>query len=212
MGIRGIAFLRGSVFVLGFLALLGAAYAGDTSDRPVDESTSPAAAARKGLELAALEMAAQSNSPHWSAAPSEKELRCLAEAMYFEARGEPLRGQLAVGRVIMNRVSSNAYPNTICEVVYQNDHLHNRCQFSFACDGKAKVVSEHKVWEKIQGYAAWLLANGAQPRKQDQIVASLGFATHFHADYVNPHWAKHFTLTVRIGRHIFYWDPSAGPA
>jgi spore germination cell wall hydrolase CwlJ-like protein len=135
----------------------------------------------------------------------------LAEGMYFEARGEPWRGQLAVGRVILNRVSSKHYPDSICDVVYQNSHLHNRCQFSFACDGKADVIRNAKAWYDVRGYAAWLLANRPNEHEVSEyrVLASLQTATHYHADYVQPHWAKHFELTARIGRHIFYSDPSA---
>lgn len=209
MGVLGSVGLRTCVLVLGFLAFLDSASAAEPSDKSSADETSGAAVAVKGIELAALEVAAQSNAPHWSMAPTETELRCLAEAMYFEARGEPLRGQLAVGQVVMNRVASPAYPDTICDVVYQNDHMHNRCQFSFACDGKEDVIAEKERWEEIRGYAAWLLANGAQPGEEYQTLASLGPATHYHADYVSPRWAKFLTLTIRIGRHIFYAEPAA---
>lgn len=67
----------------------------------------------------------------------EPQTQCLAQAIYFEARSEPLEGQLAVGQVVMNRVESNAYPDTTCEVVFQNERMRHRCQFSFACDGKS---------------------------------------------------------------------------
>lgn len=209
MGVWGSVSMRGGMLVLGFLTLLGPAYAEESTDSPASSPTPAATAALKGIELAALEVAAQSNAPRWSALASEKELRCLAEGIYFEARGEPLRGQFAVGRVIMNRVASDAYPNTICDVVYQNDHRQNRCQFSFACDGKEDVVAEPAKWYEIRGYAAWLLANGVKPGEEYPVLASLGSATHYHADYVSPRWAKYLTLTIRIGRHYFYADPAA---
>jgi spore germination cell wall hydrolase CwlJ-like protein len=209
MGVWGSVSMRGGVLVLGFLAMLGPASADESAEQSASSPTSAAATALKGVEFAALEVAAQSNAPHWSAMPSEKELRCLAEGIYFEARGEPLRGQFAVGRVIMNRVASDAYPNTICDVVYQNDHLQNRCQFSFACDGKEDVVAEPAKWYEIRGYAAWLLANGVKPGEEYPVLASLGSSTHYHADYVSPRWAKFLTLTIRIGRHYFYADPAA---
>lgn len=138
-------------------------------------------------------------------------LRCLAEGIYFEARGEPWSGQLAVGRVILNRVKSTNYPDTVCGVVYQNRHMHNRCQFSFACDGKPDKIANFEVWYRTRGYAAWLLAN--EPKGSDRseyyVLASLDSATHYHANYVQPHWAKFLELTTRIGNHIFYTDPSA---
>jgi spore germination cell wall hydrolase CwlJ-like protein len=164
-----------------------------------------------GVSSAALEVAAQGTGPVEFDANSARQLRCLAEGMYFEARGEPWRGQLAVGRVILNRVASGNYPNTVCGVVYQNSHLHNRCQFSFACDGHADNIRNATVWYRVRGYAAWLLANdpNGRERSEYQVLASLESATHYHADYVRPHWASVFELTARIGRHIFYIDPSA---
>jgi spore germination cell wall hydrolase CwlJ-like protein len=130
--------------------------------------------------------------------------------MYFEARGESVRGQLAVGRVILNRVASGAYPDTICGVVYQNEEKPNRCQFSFACDGRQDIVTEPAKWEEIEAYAYWLLAGEAKPVRAFQL-ASLQASTHYHADYVTPDWAKRMTLTGRIGHHYFYFDPSAYP-
>ena len=164
-----------------------------------------------GVSSAALEVAAHGTGSSNFDAHSARQLRCLAEAMYFEARGEPWRGQLAVGRVILNRVASGNYPNTVCGVVYQNSHLLNRCQFSFACDGKVDSIGNDTVWYRVRGYAAWLLANNPNDcdRSEYRVLASLESATHYHADYVVPHWAKFFELTTRIGRHIFYIDPSA---
>lgn len=164
-----------------------------------------------GVSTAAMEVAALSTSALPVDESSARELRCLAEGMYFEARGEPWRGQLAVGRVILNRVASRHYPNTICGVVYQNSHRHNRCQFSFACDGKPDRIRNADVWFRVRGYAAWLLANNSNEASGSEyrVLASLASATHYHADYVRPHWAKFFELTARIGRHVFYADPSA---
>lgn len=164
-----------------------------------------------GIAFAAMEAAAQGTGEPVTDAETARQLQCLSEGIYFEARGEPWRGQLAVGRVILNRVASKRYPDTICGVVYQNRHLHNRCQFSFACDGKADKIRNTKVWSRVHGFAAWLLANAPDARggSSYQVLASLETATHYHADYVLPHWAKHFELTARIGRHIFYTDPSA---
>ncbi|MGH6734588.1 MAG: cell wall hydrolase [Methyloceanibacter sp.] len=180
---------------------------GAATERPRAPSTA-AASTLRGIEAAALEVAAESTVPAAAATPSDSELACLAEGIYFEARGESVRGQLAVGRVILNRVESGAYPDTICGVVYQNDHRRNRCQFSFACDGTTDAITEYAVWEDIQGYAAWLLAGETKPRPLFQ-VASLETSTHYHADYVKPDWAKRMTQTGRIGRHYFYFDPRA---
>jgi len=210
MRFLGSTSMRAGVLILGLLALLGPAQA-DEASKPSAAEDSVAAETANGIELAALALADQSARPRRYTTVSERQLRCLAEGMYFEARGEPMRGQLAVGRVILNRVQSRAYPDTICDVVYQNDHMHNRCQFSFACDGKPDVIAEPKAWDSVRGYAAWLLASDLE-ETQYQVLASLAAATHYHADYVRPHWAKFFELTARIGRHIFYADPSADPS
>jgi spore germination cell wall hydrolase CwlJ-like protein len=134
-----------------------------------------------------------------------RELNCLARGIYFEARGESIRGQLAVGRVILNRVKSEAYPNTVCGVVYQNKNRHNRCQFSFACDGKPDTIKERAEWGVIQVHAAWLLASNID----DRTTRLVRYATHYHADYVSPHWSRVLVLAGRIGHHLFYYDPSA---
>lgn len=137
-------------------------------------------------------------------ASADDDLTCLATAIYFEARGEPVGGKLAVGRVILNRVTSQAYPDSVCEVVYQNDHLRKRCQFSFACDGEPDAITELAKWEEIQEYAERLLEEentaGASP--------ALWASTHYHADYVSPTWARKLALTGRVGRHLFYRDAS----
>ncbi|WP_220747839.1 cell wall hydrolase [Jannaschia sp. AI_61] len=122
--------------------------------------------------------------------------RCLAEAIYFEARGEPIPGQVAVAEVILNRVDSKRYPNTICRVVNQGTGRLHACQFSYTCDGIPEAVSERGAWARA-GKIARLLMDGA-PR------ALTGNATHYHADYVSPYWAKVYPKTAQVGRHIFY--------
>ena len=175
------------------------------------QTTEAVETAGSGVSNAAMELASQSTRTLSVDADSARALRCLAEGIYFEARGEPWSGQLAVGRVILNRVKSRNYPATVCDVVYQNRHMHNRCQFSFACDGKPDTISNSKVWNRARGYAAWLLANVANGDdvSEYRVLASLETATHYHADYVQPRWAQFLELTARIGNHIFYADPSA---
>lgn len=137
------------------------------------------------------------------------ELECLATAIYHEARGEPARGQLVVGRVILNRVASRYYPDTICEVVYQNVHMRNRCQFSFACDGIPKRVTEKRVWRDIERRAEWLLnCVGENDCEESKRHGEIWTSTHYHADYVHPFWADVLARTGRIGRHIFYYTPT----
>ena len=126
-----------------------------------------------------------------------KEKRCLSNAIYFEARGEPIEGQLAVAQTILNRVRSDAYPNTVCSVVYQGQQRHNRCQFSFACDGIPDRTNERAQWELAQDLAS-RVADGKV------WLPEVGFATHYHADYVRPSWLYLMHRLARVGRHIFY--------
>ncbi|MFV2092026.1 MAG: cell wall hydrolase [Hyphomicrobiales bacterium] len=121
---------------------------------------------------------------------------CLAAAVYYEARGEPYRGQLAVAQVVMNRVNSSRYPGTICGVVFQNEKLFNRCQFSFACDGKP---------ERPRPGAAWRTALKIASQFQNgKTYAPVKAATNYHADYVRPKWSRGMRRIGKIGKHIFY--------
>ncbi|MGB8276379.1 MAG: cell wall hydrolase [Methylovirgula sp.] len=126
-----------------------------------------------------------------------REKRCLAEAIYFEARGEPDEGQAAVAQVVLNRVSSGLYPSTICGVVYQNRHHYHACQFSFACEGRSLRATEPEAWR-----TAMRIAEEVTDGKT--YVADVGAATHYHADYVRPYWARHLKRMDVIGHHIFY--------
>jgi len=128
---------------------------------------------------------------------SEKEQWCLATAIYFEARGESYRGQVAVAQVVMNRVKDHRYPNTICGVVYQNQTKRNACQFSFACDGIPEAVTEPKPWAQAEDIASRFL-NG------ELYLTEVGDATHYHATYVRPAWAPRMTKVTQIGLHVFY--------
>lgn len=128
---------------------------------------------------------------------SEKELWCLATAIYFEARGETYRGQVAVAQVVMNRVSHKLYPATICGVVFQNQHKRNACQFSFACDGIPERVTEQKAWAQAQQIANEVVSGR-------EYIADVGHSTHYHATYVYPHWAPRMQKNTKIGLHIFY--------
>lgn len=125
------------------------------------------------------------------------ELTCLARAIYFEARSESEIGRLAVAQVILNRVKSPFYPDTICEVVYQNATQANACQFSFACDGKSDQPRRGAAWKVANTLAARAMAG-------DGAVQAIATATNYHADYVVPKWSGTMTRLVKIGRHIFY--------
>lgn len=126
-----------------------------------------------------------------------KEQRCLAEAVYFEARSEPEEGQAAVAQVVLNRVKSGLYPSSICGVVYQNRHRHLACQFTFACEGKALRIGESESWDRAKRVASAVLEGRTY-------LADVGGATHYHANYVRPYWARRLKKMDVIGRHIFY--------
>ncbi|TMJ34694.1 MAG: cell wall hydrolase [Alphaproteobacteria bacterium] len=127
------------------------------------------------------------------------EENCLAKAVYFEARSESELGQLAVAKVILNRVKDPNYPKTICGVVYQGSDRRNSCQFSFACDGVADDVKNQEAWDHSKLIAQKAIAG-------DQTIRIIGAATNYHADYVSPKWAKDMRKLIKIGRHIFYSD------
>ena len=127
----------------------------------------------------------------------DREKRCLAEAVYFEARSEPEAGQAAVAQVVLNRVSSGLYPDNICGVVYQNRHHYHACQFSFACEGKSLRITENDSWTTALRIADSVLEGRTYN-------SEVGKATHYHANYVRPRWARSLERTDKIGRHIFY--------
>ena len=145
------------------------------------------------------------NNPLPASARSESELKCLATAIYFEARGEPEQGQLAVAQVVLNRLKNPAYPNTICGVVYQNKTKRYRCQFSFACDGRSDRITDARSWATAQA-----LAKRAVEEQADTFISAVGSSTHYHATYVHPRWARRMTETDKIGRHIFYNTRNGG--
>jgi hypothetical protein len=123
--------------------------------------------------------------------------RCLANAIYFEARSEPVRGQMAVAQVVVNRAFSGFYPNDICGVVYQNASRHLACQFTFACDGKRKLINERGAWARANRIAKETL--------DGQIyVPEVAKSTHYHAVYVHPDWVREMKKMVRFGTHNFY--------
>ena len=132
-------------------------------------------------------------------ASGDAQWECLAEALYFEARGESVRGQFAVGEVILNRVESAAYPQSLCGVVKQGTGRKYACQFSYNCDGNPEVVNEQDAWDRVGKIAAILLDGAARDLT--------GGATHFHTRAVNPSWSRSFMRTTTIGAHHFYREP-----
>ena len=130
------------------------------------------------------------------AAPAE-EIECLALNIYFEARGEPVTGQLAVGHVVMNRVASARFPSTVCGVVQQGGELRRyRCQFSWWCDGLSDRPDDAGAWEDSKDLAGKILAGGLEDPTRG--------ALWYHADRVTPDWQTDIVRQGKIGRHIFY--------
>lgn len=126
-----------------------------------------------------------------------KQEKCLAEAVYFEARGEAVRGQIAVAQVVMNRVFSGYYPTTVCGVVYQNANRHLACQFTFACDGIPDVVTEPDMWDRAKKIAKATLDGRLW-------LPEVGKSTHYHAYWVHPSWVHEMKKMYRTGVHTFY--------
>lgn len=129
----------------------------------------------------------------------DSEAHCLAQAIYYESRNEPLAGQLAVAEVISNRVRDHRYPDSVCGVVFQGATRTTGCQFTFTCDGALGRKPKGTAWEQAQEIAAHVLMNLAEDRT--------GGATHYHATYVDPVWSAGLIKTDKIGLHVFYRFP-----
>lgn len=133
-------------------------------------------------------------------------LKCLSQAVYYEAAVEPMQGRRAVAQVVINRMRHPAYPASICGVVYQGAQRRTGCQFSFTCDGSLLRKPAGRTWQEAEQVARDALAG--------HIEKSVGTATHYHADYVLPKWAFSLGKMEQLGRHIFYrfkgnWGRSA---
>lgn len=129
------------------------------------------------------------------------EMTCLAEAVYYEARGESRDGQRAVAEVVAKRAKTRGFPKSICGVVYQDAHRAGSCQFSFACDGISHGRRDPAAWKRAVQVAEYEMAGAGR------LENLTGSATYFHAQRVKPSWSKRFVRTVQIGNHIFYRPP-----
>jgi spore germination cell wall hydrolase CwlJ-like protein len=131
-------------------------------------------------------------------------VNCLTAAVYFEARAEGEEGQRAVAQVVLNRVRHYAYPSSVCRVVFQGPmRSGGGCQFTFTCDGSLRQRIDRGAWERARRIAAAAL--------EGEVVSDLGWATHYHADYVRPAWSRRLEPVSTVGRHVFYAMPgSAG--
>ncbi|WP_231703995.1 cell wall hydrolase [Cochlodiniinecator piscidefendens] len=125
-----------------------------------------------------------------------EDLACLAEALYFEARGESVRGQFAVAEVILNRVDSSRFPDSICAVINQGTGRRYQCQFTYTCDGRAEVINEPAAYQRVSKIAQIMIENDMRDLT--------GGATYYHTTAVQPRWSRVFTRTASIGVHRFY--------
>jgi spore germination cell wall hydrolase CwlJ-like protein len=124
-----------------------------------------------------------------------RELDCLSEAVYYEARGESKDGQAAVAQVVLNRVRHPSFPKSVCAVVFQGAQSHN-CQFSFACNGAMHDSKEEAAWRRAQAVAARALGGF--------VMTEVGNATHFHVAKLGGLWGANLLKVAQVGSHIFY--------
>jgi Cell Wall Hydrolase len=164
-------------------------------EAPTDEIKTPADFAVGG---AARPFVMRAGSAEHSRA-----LKCLTDAIYYEAANEPDAGQRAVAQVILNRMRHPTYPNSVCGVIYQGSERATGCQFSYSCDGSMARIPAQAAWLRAQRVASQALAGS--------VYAPVGMATHYHATYVYPYWAPSLNFVGTIGAHRFYsWKGSAG--
>ncbi len=164
-------------------------------DAPFDDAKAPIDFANGG---AARPFVMRAGSVEHSRA-----LKCLTDAIYYEAANEPDAGQRAVAQVILNRMRHPTYPNSVCGVIYQGSERASGCQFSYSCDGSMARIPAGAAWQRAGRVAAQALAGS--------VYAPVGMATHYHATYVYPYWAPSLNFVGTIGAHRFYtWKGSAG--
>lgn len=192
---------HGLVILMTGLTLVSAANAGGT------DVAAPSALGRLGALIGGLQQVSSyvSTVSRDARDVSEQEIavasqyRCLAQAVYFEGRGESKAGQQAIAHVVLNRLRDDRYPSTICGVVYQNKDQPHRCQFSFACDGRSDKPHDKWAWRQSLKVALEALTGASKDTTRD--------STHFHARSVEPEWAMTLKPTVKVGQHVFYQDP-----
>ncbi|HEX5379682.1 MAG TPA: cell wall hydrolase [Phenylobacterium sp.] len=164
------------------------------------------------LQSAGLMRAAFTSTQAAAAAPfhlagaleTSRELDCLTQAVYFEARGETSAGQAAVAQVVLNRVRNPAFPKSVCAVVFQGAARRTGCQFSFACDGSMRRGREMIAWNRAQHVAARALSGA--------VMSAVGNATHFHTVNVQPGWSPSLLRVAQVGLHVFYRFGHGAPA
>lgn len=124
------------------------------------------------------------------------EIKCMSEAIYYEARSETRSGQVAVAEVIQNRVKNKHFPNSVCGVVYEGSERSTGCQFTFTCDGSMDVAPKGKGWDRSVDVANLVMSSGYTPLTH--------WATHYHTTEVNPKWSSTMRMTRQVGNHVFY--------
>jgi spore germination cell wall hydrolase CwlJ-like protein len=129
-------------------------------------------------------------------AKGDAQWACLSEALYFEARGETVKGQFAVAEVIMNRVAHSRFPQTLCGVINQGTGKKYGCQFTYTCDGIAEKINEPRAFSRVSKVARAVIDSKAPNLTNG--------ATHYHTTAVSPGWGQVYTKVARIGVHIFY--------
>jgi spore germination cell wall hydrolase CwlJ-like protein len=134
-----------------------------------------------------------------STAARAQALNCLASAVYYEAGNQDANGERAVAQVVLNRVRHPAFPNSICGVVYEGSTRPTGCQFTFTCDGSLNRQPDADGWRRALSVAAAALSGN--------VYAPVGWATHYHADYVVPYWAATMAKNTVVGAHLFYRWP-----
>jgi Cell Wall Hydrolase len=174
-------------------------------DRPVAEAADPLAAQEINARIPVSRAPVEAAAPFSLAGRPQDRARaehCLTLAIYYEAAFEPDQGQRAVAQVVLNRVRHPEFPKTVCGVVFQGARL-PICQFSFTCDGAMTRTPQPAAWTRAQ--------RAARAALDGHVEASVGSATHYHADYVAPYWGPRLTKIRQIGAHIFYrWPGQAG--
>ena len=130
-------------------------------------------------------------------------VECLTAAVYYEAAVEPLEGQRAVAQVVLNRARHPAYPSSVCGVVFQGHERATGCQFTFTCDGSLARAPVPSIWARAKKVAEEALAG--------KVYAPVGWATHYHTNWVVPYWSSSLTKLANVGTHIFYrWEGGWG--
>ena len=139
---------------------------------------------------------AETLAPRGGGRSASRDLDCLTQAIYFEARGESPAGQAAVAQVVLNRVRKAGFPKSVCGVVFQGSARGTGCQFSFTCDGSMNRTRERQAWSQARRIATRALAGA--------VMTAVGDATHFHTVHVSPNWSQDLREVAQVGLHIFY--------